>query len=264
MNIEMRAKKTRTIATAVTASILAVAVGIFSGLSDMKCAAAPKNTAAVKKVAYLTFDDGPSRITPRLLAELKQYKVKATFFVIAGSENTPKRRAWMKQEVEAGHTIAIHSWSHKYEYIYKSESNFLTDLKKIKAMIVQATGIEPKFMRFPGGTDNTISFKYHHYTPIMPTLLNDIESQGITAVDWNAGGDDAVYPVPSTRTIVNDVIGECRYEKKAIILLHDSSPHSSSVAAVPEIITRLRAMGFTFEPLTSSSQAFHHRPAKRR
>lgn len=252
------------IAAAVTASVLAVTLGSFSGLNNIKCSAAAAKTTSVKKVAYLTFDDGPSKITPLLLAELKQYNVKATFFVIADYENTAKKREWMKEEVQQGHTIGLHSWSHEYSYLYVSESNFFTDFYKIKNMIVQATGVEPKFMRFPGGTDNTVSFKYHNYTPIMPSLLKDVEKKGMTVVDWNAGGMDAVYPVPSKETIVNGVVNECKYENKAIILLHDSSPHSSSVAAVPEIITKLRAMGFTFKSLTSSSEAFHHKAATKR
>jgi peptidoglycan/xylan/chitin deacetylase (PgdA/CDA1 family) len=95
----------------------------------------------------------------------------------------------------------------------------------------------------------------------MTKLLGDVENQGMTAVDWNAGAIDAEYPIPSKETIVNTVVNQCKYLKKAIILLHDSSPHSSSVEAVPEIIEKLSAMGFTFEPLTSSNQAVTFNPS---
>ena len=227
-------------------------------------AAVSSNTTSTGKVAYLTFDDGPSYNTPRLLDILKENDIKATFFVIADSEDTPQKRAWMKREVDEGHTIAIHSWSHEYSYIYANESNFLTDFNKIKNMVVSATGVEPKFFRFPGGTDNTVSLTINKGKPIMPTLVNDVLNLGMTPVDWNAGGMDAVIPVPSKETLVNGVVDDCRYLKSAVILLHDSDPHASSVAAVPEIITKLRAMGFTFKPLTSSDQAFRRNPALRR
>lgn len=212
-----------------------------------------------QKTAYLTFDDGPSVNTPRLLAILAQYKVKATFFVIGGDD--PQSRKWMKMEADAGNTVGVHSWTHKYSYIYTSEQNFNDDFNKIENLVISATGIKPKFFRFPGGTDNTVSLKLNKGKPIMPKLLQDVEGMGFTAVDWNAGGMDAVYPVPPKNVMVNGVVNECRGLKKVIILLHDSKPHASSVEAVPEIITRLRAMGFTFKPLTSPSEVITRTPA---
>lgn len=212
-----------------------------------------------KRVAYLTFDDGPSANTPVLLNILKSYNVKGTFFVMG--KDSPQRRAWMKMEVDDGNMIGLHSWTHDYKYIYANEQNFLTDYGEIKDMIVSATGVTPKYMRFPGGTNNTVSIRVHNGVPIMPALVKDVEGMGVTPVDWDAGGMDAVYPVPSKDTIENGVVNECRYLKSAVILLHDSQPHASSVAAVPGIITRLRAMGFTFELLSDDPKPIMTRPA---
>lgn len=212
-----------------------------------------------KKVAYLTFDDGPSINTPHLLDELKSYNVKATFFVIG--KDTPQRREWMKMEVEGGNVIGIHSWTHDYNYIYSDENNFLTDFNEIRTMIISATGVTPKYLRFPGGTNNTVSIRVHHGVPIMPKLLQDVENMGITPVDWNAGGMDAVCPVPSKEAIANGVVNQCSDLKSAVILLHDSEQHESSVEAVPEIIEKLRAMGFTFEPLSADLKVIVTKPA---
>lgn len=227
-----------------------------------------KTTTTVKttqeKVAYLTFDDGPSSVTESILETLKKYDVKATFFVIASSKDTPQRRALMKREVEEGHTIGIHSWSHNYNYIYSSEANFLSDFNKMKDMIKSATGVDTIFSRFPGGTNNTVSIRVNNGKPIMPTLLDDVKKLGYTPVDWNAGGMDAVNPVPNKDTIVNGVVSQCKSHNKAIILLHDSETHKSTAEAVPEIIKQLRAMGFTFKPLTSSDEAFTFKPATKR
>ena len=214
-----------------------------------------------QKIAYLTFDDGPSENTPRLLKILEKEHVKASFFVVANSHNTVQARLWIGMEAAAGNTVGIHSFTHKYSYIYSSERNFLDDFDAMKAMIVQATGIEPIFCRFPGGTNNTVSLRYHNGIAIMPKLIADVQAQGITPVDWNAGAVDATIPVPDRQTIVNDVVEQCRYLKKAVILLHDSSPHLSSVEAVPEIVERLQEMGFVFEPLTQSVQAVTFKPA---
>ncbi len=131
-----------------------------------------------QKTAYLTFDDGPSNITPHLLDILNEYDVKATFFVVAMDGDTPQRREWLKMEVSDGHSIGVHSFTHKYSYIYSSEENFLADFNKMKDLIVSATGYEPKFSRFPGGTDNTVSLTADHEIPIMPKLLEDCRKHG--------------------------------------------------------------------------------------
>lgn len=224
-------------------------------------ATAPQNpTLADQKTAYLTFDDGSSQNTPHLLDILKENNVKATFFVVAMGKDTPEKRAWMQMEVADGNTIGVHSFTHKYSYIYQNEANFLTDFNEMKNIIVSATGVVPQFSRFPGGTDNTVSLDINHGKPIMPLLLQDVEKMGITPVDWNAGGMDATDPVPSTETIVNGVVNECARLKTAVILLHDSQPHESSIDAVPEIIAKLRAMGFVFKPLTPGAPVIRRDP----
>lgn len=224
----------------------------------------PETQANSGRVAYLTFDDGPSSVTPAILDTLKANNVKATFFVIASSKDTPQRRALMKREVDEGHTVGIHSWSHKYSYIYASEANFMDDFNKIREMIISATGVEPKFSRFPGGTNNTVSIKVNNGKLIMPALLKDVQSQGFTVVDWNAGGMDAVSPVPSKEAIVKGIVNQCKSLNRAIILLHDSETHKSSAEAVPEIIRQLKSMGFTFKAFTSSDEAYTFKPATKK
>lgn len=214
-----------------------------------------------QKVAYLTFDDGPSDLTPGLLDILKKNDVKATFFVVADGEDTPSKRSIMKRIVSEGHTIGIHSYTHKYKYIYANEKNYFDDFNKMENIVKEATGVTPKFMRFPGGTNNTISFRYHGGTPIMPTLLNEIKERGYTAVDWNAGGMDAVNPVPPTSTITRGVISECEQRCKVIILLHDSGTHATSIQAVPIIIAKLKSEGYTFKAITTPDEAFTTKPA---
>lgn len=214
-----------------------------------------------KKIAYLTFDDGPSKNTPELLDILKEENIKASFFIAALSEDTPLKRSWIKRESDEGHTIGIHSWTHDYKYIYSSESNFKDDFDKVRDMIVSVTGKNPKFMRFPGGTDNTVSLKINNGKPIMPLLLQDVTDEGYIAVDWNSGGMDAVAHVPSKEFLAARITAECSHLNIAIILLHDSAPHKSSVEAVPIIVQNLKAMGFSFEPLTESGDIVRRSPA---
>lgn len=216
------------------------------------------------KIAYLTFDDGPSKLTPHLLDILKQINVKATFFVQVNGEDTPQKRALMKQEVQDGNMIGIHSFTHDYQYIYVNEKNFLTDLNKIRNIIIQATGINPNMMRFPGGIGNTVSIKYAGHV-IMPTLVNDVVKLGITPFDWNAGGQDADSSTPlPTSTIVKDVLDDCKGESTVIILLHDSVPHETSIEAVPQIVKTLRSEGYTFELLNPQAKPIREKCAKHR
>lgn len=238
-------------------------------LEETKTAAMPVTSAtssqqaanvSTGKVAYLTFDDGPSDHTLELLNILKQNNVKATFFVIADSEDTPAKRQLMKRIVDDGHTIGVHSYTHKYNYIYKSVDNYNADFTKMYNMIESATGVKPVFMRFPGGTNNTVSINCHGGTPIMQTLLTNFLNKGMIPVDWNVGGTDAVTPVPISTKLVSDVVNGCAGKKKAVILLHDSEPHESSVNAVPDIIKQLKAQGYTFKAFTSADEAIRTRP----
>lgn len=220
--------------------------------------------ASKQKIAYLTFDDGPSRLTPHLLDVLKQINVKATFFVQVNGEDSAQKRAIMKQIVQNGNTIGIHSFTHEYSYVYVNEKNFFTDFNRIRNIIIQATGVTPSIMRFPGGLGNTVSIKYAGHV-IMPTLVNDVEKLGVTPFDWNAGGQDADTRTPlSTSTIVKDVLDDCKGESTTVILLHDSVPHETSIDAVPTIVQTLRSEGYTFEMLTPQSKPIRENYAKHR
>jgi peptidoglycan/xylan/chitin deacetylase (PgdA/CDA1 family) len=72
-------------------------------------------TNASQKVAYLTFDDGPSKRTPQLLAVLKENEVTATFFVIGTLAK--KYPGMLKDIVSDGHVVGVHSWTHDYSYV---------------------------------------------------------------------------------------------------------------------------------------------------
>ena len=167
------------------------------------------------------------------------------------SEDTAQKRAWIKQEVADGNTIGVHSWSHKYNVIYANEQNFLTDFNKMKDIIVEATGVEPKVCRFPGGIGNTVSITYSHQI-IMPKLIADVKSMGFTPFDWNAGGEDADKPYPTSEQFVKDIMNDAKGHDNLVILMHDT--HDFSVNAVPEVVDTLRTQGYVFKTLSPSSK----------
>ena len=107
------------------------------------------------KKVYLTFDDGPSPNTTRILDILDQYGVKATFFTICspGEENEES----LKRIVSSGNTLAIHSVSHEYSQVYASIDSFKEDVLDMQQWLYEQTGVTTWFYRFPGGSSNKVA-----------------------------------------------------------------------------------------------------------
>lgn len=196
---------------------------------------------------YLTFDDGPSQYTPRLLDVLDKYNVKATFFVVNTSCISTITRA-----AAAGHTIAIHTATHNFGKIYASEDAFFEDLYKMQSVIKDLTGQTATLMRFAGGSSNTIS----RFNPgIMTRLTKAVTEQGFSYFDWNVSAEDAGGVNTSDEVFTNVISGISRHSV-SVVLQHDSQ--GFSVAAVERIIQWGLANGYTFLPLTSDSPGAHH------
>jgi peptidoglycan/xylan/chitin deacetylase (PgdA/CDA1 family) len=201
------------------------------------------------KVAYLTFDDGPSNLTPKILDILKSKNVKATFFVIGKDDNQSKEI--LKRMVREGHAIGIHSWSHKYRDIYSNEGNFLNDFNKLRSYIYKVTGVQPNICRFPGGLNNTVCLKYGGH--IMPKLYNDVTDMGIKPFDWNVMALDTSKVSTGKEQIIQNIITGSMKHSNAVILLHDTNRTVTTMQALPKIIDELLSRGFTFKTLTPSS-----------
>lgn len=200
-------------------------------------------------VIYLTFDDGPSQYTPKLLDILAKHNVKATFFVV----NTAYISTASRIAAE-GHTLAIHTATHNFKEIYSSEEAYFADLNEIKNQIIKYSGQTPTLLRFPGGGSNTVSKKYN--TGIMTRLTQMVEEKGYTYFDWNVDSDDAGSARTAT-TVYNNVVKGCSNRKTSVVLMHDIKGYS--VNAVEDIILWGKANGYTFKALTPSSPTFHHR-----
>lgn len=214
-------------------------------------------TPRAEKIAYLTFDDGPSKLTPKILDVLKSKKVNATFFVIGKDDS--QSNEMLRRMVREGHTIGVHSWSHKYKVIYSSESGFLNDFNMLRNHIYKITGVKPDISRFPGGFNNTVCLKYGGH--IMPKLYRDVTAMGVKPFDWNVAAHDACKTPPSKELILQNILSGCEKQTNAIILLHDTNLTTTSLQALPEIIDSLSARGYTFQTLSTSSSSVLFNPA---
>ena len=182
-----------------------------------------------QKLVYLTFDDGPSEYTDEILDILDEYGVKATFFVLAkdGYEEQYKRI------VEEGHTLALHSYTHKYSTIYESPEAFKKDITDLSDYLYEITGYRCEFYRFPGGSSNTIiEFDKN-------SLFQILEESELVYFDWNVTSKDASAQRLSATTITNNVLSGVEQTDTSVVLMHDASDKYTTVQALPQILEGL-------------------------
>ena len=183
---------------------------------------------------YLTFDDGPSEETDRILDILEEYQVKATFFVTGKPDD--KYGDVYRRIVADGHTLGMHSFSHNYSRIYESEEAFREDVEQLRDYLYQETGVKSDFYRFPGGSSNTVS------RTSIQQLITYLNEQNIVYFDWNVSAGDATSEYVSSERITSRVISQVGEYKEAVVLMHDSSDKKSTVEALPMIIEGIQKM----------------------
>lgn len=184
--------------------------------------------SGMRKV-YLTFDDGPSRNTDKILDILNEYGVKATFFVV-GKEGFEEQ---YQRIVAEGHTLGMHSYSHKYREIYQSKEAYAMDLEQIQSYLYEMTGVTSRIVRFPGGSSNSVSNVDMH------ELTSYLDEKGITYFDWNVSSADAGKGNISASQITANVMNNVMKYDSAVVLMHDSADRNSTVEALPMIIEKI-------------------------
>ncbi len=199
---------------------------------------------------YLTFDDGPSGNTDAILDVLDDYGIKATFFV-NGREDEQSLAAY-KRIVDEGHTIAMHSYSHKYSDVYASKEAFGEDFSRIQNLIYDTTGVECKYYRFPGGSSNKVS------NTDMSEFITYLDDLDITYFDWNVTSGDATTSAYTADDLVENVMSGVVKYKTSVVLLHDATAKNATVEALPTMIERLQEMGALILPIDDTTTVIQH------
>lgn len=204
----------------------------------------------VKKV-YLTFDDGPSaENTPRILDILKEKNVKATFFVIGNEEDYAPEL--YRRIVEEGHTLGMHSYSHKYSVIYDTLDSFQSDFYQLKEYLTEITGITPSIMRFPGGSSNSVS------NIDIQECIRFLQEEGVTYYDWNVISGDATSQVYTVDELIRNVVQDVAKNDTSIVLMHDAETKGTTVEALGPMIDQLKEMGCELLPIDSKTKVIQH------
>ncbi|WP_312117138.1 exo-beta-N-acetylmuramidase NamZ domain-containing protein [Brevibacillus reuszeri] len=213
----------------------------------------PANQA--DKVAYLTFDDGPSPITPLVLDTLKKNNVKATFFIVGS--HVPGNEAILKRAISEGHSIGGHTYSHDYRVLYQSKDAFFNDLEKGNQLIEKATGMKPTIFRYPGGSTNTVSLKYqdpklyNKQQTVMSAIKAESNNRGYIFIDWNVTNGDARSSHYTAAGALANVKQQVKSQKEIVILMHDASTKAATAQALPEVISFLKEKGYRFDVITA-------------
>lgn len=199
-----------------------------------------------KKTVYLTFDDGPGgKATLEVLDTLQKENVPATFFIIGnqicGQENTILR---MKNE---GHSLGLHSFSHDRNILYRSNGDFINEMKKCQDELFRVTGDYYTILRFPFGSNNST---YR----LTKSMVDCIHQSGFTIYDWTQDTLDGANPNSSPDLILNRAIST---DDTVVVLMHTSNININSAKALPGIIKYYKSQGYTFKKITPNTKEIY-------
>ena len=202
--------------------------------------------AGQTKRCYLTFDDGPTdNITPQILAVLKRYGIKATFFELGSMID--KYPDMAKRVYQEGHLIANHAASHDYAKLYATTDSFIHEVNLGFDKIREVMGGKDPFplFRYPGGSYN--AGEYGAIKQEDKVLLSEC---GYYYCDWNSLNGDAEGADKNADELFEyfKTSASVGYNN-LIVLMHDSSTKQATVDALPNIIESLAADGYTFHRL---------------
>ncbi|HAT4078636.1 polysaccharide deacetylase family protein [Clostridium perfringens] len=209
------------------------------------------------KYVFLTFDDGPSNSTEKILNILKDKDVHGTFFVLGSSiEKDSKRQEYLKEELKSGNAIANHSYSHDFKKLYPGNKlkidSFMDEFNKTNDIMQSILGgeFDCKVLRMPGGYGTRKYYK----DPSLKEFDNTLQENGIINVDWNALDGDAEGKPYSTEEMLNYAKKTSKGKNHVVILMHDAAGKEKTVEILPQIIDYYKNEGYEFKVIKNTSK----------
>lgn len=172
-----------------------------------------------RNIVALTFDDGPTEITPEILNLLEKYNQKATFFCIG--KQLEKYPETAKIIVAQGHVIANHTYSHTNKMGFLSVKEVKSEIVSTQKIIQHITGKIPNLFRPPFGVTN-------------PNIARACKENRVEVIGWNIRSLDTV--IHSETKILNRIVP--KLQKGSIILLHDTS--TKTVLVLEQLLLQMK------------------------
>ena len=166
------------------------------------------NPSTSKNQVAITFDDGPNpEFTPQVLALLKKYEAKATFFCIGKEiENHPEL---FNTIIKDGHTVGNHTYSHDHRFGFFSTEKVISELNKTNQIVLETSDLKLHLYRPAFGVTN-------------PRIKTAIKQTKLQAIGWNKRSLDTTNL--SKETVLKRASKNLK--KGDVILLHDTSEKS--------------------------------------
>ncbi|MGL4991716.1 MAG: polysaccharide deacetylase family protein [Sarcina sp.] len=208
-----------------------------------------------KKEIYLTFDDGPSEYTNKVLDILTKYDVHATFFVLGESLENKGSDEILKNTILKGHAIANHTYTHDYKKLYKNGNvdvdYFMEELEKtnnkIKEIICE--DFDTSVIRMPGG----YMTREYYNDKNLDSFTEKLKDKNIVEIDWTSENGDGVTKKESVEQMFNRVLEQTKEQKKIILLMHDSKGKDTTIATLPKIIEYFKEQGYEFKVIGNNN-----------
>ncbi|WP_059173561.1 polysaccharide deacetylase family protein [Bacillus sp. FJAT-27445] len=195
---------------------------------------------AKQRELYLTFDDGPHRVSSQILDLLDKYNAKATFFMLDGNMNQHPEA--VKRMAASGHGLGMHGVSHDKAKFYQSGHTVIAEMNQGRDTVKRLTGIESILIRTPFGSSPYMTHDYK----------KAVIAHGFKMWDWNVDSRDWFY---RDRRFVESAIEQIEKQKSKpgpiVVLLHE---RDETLLYLPALLDYLKNQNFKLLPLTADME----------
>ncbi len=188
------------------------------------------------KIVYITFDDGPTPNTPKILDILARHNAKATFFLL--DDRISQYPDFVKRINFEGHSVGLHGKSHDVNVIYSTPSSPLDEMNSANESLYNTLGFRSRLVRTPYG-----SYPYMSYEQYKILI-----SANYKLWDWSVDPRDSVG-TPDLSSIFSHIKTDLRGNSMPIVLLHD---RKSTADKLDCILDYFSSEGYRFEIITES------------
>lgn len=186
------------------------------------------------KIAYITFDDGPTLNTPYIVETLDKFNAKATFFVL--EERIILYPEFIRQIIHSGNAVGLHGVSHS-QAIYATDTSVLDEMEKTNRALENLMGEGSQLVRVPFGSSYRLTKKQ----------AENLSEKGFIIWDWNVDPRDSVGDIVPERVMANLKKGLSACKEAPVILLHD---RKSTAKLLPMVLRYLTGEGYELRAIS--------------